>query len=114
MGEASRATLQASAGALGLALYPLTLGLGPHDPYRLGFGDPRLLGALVALAALALVLRRLGPAALVSLAVLAWAVDLGESRNLWDYLLDPLLAAWGLGATARRLARCKLRPTPRS
>jgi hypothetical protein len=110
MGETSRATLQVSAGALGLALYPLTLGLGPYDPYRLGFGDTRLVGALAALAALALVRRRLWPAALVSLAVLAWAANLGESRNLWDYLVDPPLAAWGLGATALRLARCRLRP----
>jgi len=112
MGATSRAALQASAGALGLALYPMTLGLGSYDPYRLGFGDPRLLGALAVLAALALGARLHLPAALLSLAVLAWAAGLGESRNLWDYLLDPLLAAWGLGATISRVARCRLRRGP--
>jgi hypothetical protein len=111
--ETSRAALQASAGALGLALYPMTLGLGPYDPYRLGFGDPRLLAALAVLAALALGARLHLPAALLSLAVLAWAASLGESRNLWDYLLDPFLAAWGLGATISRVARCRLRGGPR-
>lgn len=108
-GPASRASLQAAAAALGVLLYPTTLGLGPFDPYRLGYGDPWLLGALLALAALALHRRLHLPAALVALAVLAWASSVGESRNLWDYLLDPFLAAWGLAATAARLGRCRLR-----
>jgi hypothetical protein len=108
-GERSRAALQAAAAACGLLLYPMTLGLGPFDPYRLGYGDPWLLAALFALATLALHCRLHLPAVLLSLAVLAWAASLGESRNLWDYLLDPLLAAWGLGTTAARLARGRLR-----
>jgi hypothetical protein len=38
----------------------------------------------------------------LSLAVLAWALGLYESRNLWDYLVDPLVAAWGIGALLLR------------
>ena len=52
--------------------------------------------AAVALGSLLLDLRLVTFA--VALAVLAWAAAAGESRNLWDFLLDPLVWAWGLGA----------------
>jgi hypothetical protein len=94
----SRLALQVLVAAGGLVLYPLALGLGPFDPYRLGYASPWFLGGLLALA-VAAVLRRLTLVAVcLSLAVLAWAVGAYESRNLWDYLVDPLVAAWGLGA----------------
>jgi hypothetical protein len=106
----SRFALQVLVAAGGLVLYPLALGLGPFDPYRLGYANPWFLGGLLALAAAA-VLRRLTLVAVcLSLAVLAWAVGAYESRNLWDYLLDPLIAAWGLGALLLRGVQALRRP----
>lgn len=106
----SRLALQVLVAATGLVLYPPALGLGPFDPYGLGYANPWFLGGLLALV-LAARLRRLTLVAwCLALAVLAWAVGAYESRNLWDYLVDPLLAAWGLGALLLRAARAVRRP----
>ncbi|HUL76746.1 MAG TPA: hypothetical protein VL691_05720 [Vicinamibacteria bacterium] len=105
VGARSRLTMQALVAAGGLLLYPLTLGLGPADPYRLGFANPWFVGALLLLATAAWLLRLHAVATSITLAVLAWALGAYESRNLWDYLLDPLVSAWGLGALLTRGAR---------
>ena len=81
-------------------LYPTALGWGSWDAYRLGWGSFGLLAALLALSAVCLFNGlRLVPA-LVGLALLAWVAGLLESTNLWDYLIDPWLAA---GATLQCL-----------
>ncbi len=83
---------------LALALYPMALGAGAYDPYRLGYGDPLFLVALLALALLSW-FRDLNLIALcIALATLAWAAGWYESSNLWDYLLDPFLAIYALWA----------------
>jgi hypothetical protein len=61
------------------------------DLYALGL-EPWALLAAIALAALMLRRRGGGPwTALVGVALLAYAVGLMESDNLWDYLVDPAL-----------------------
>ena len=97
----------------GLVLYPLTLGLGLWDPYTLGYGEPWFLGALVALAAATLFLDLFFGAGCLALGVLAWSLGALESRNLWDYLLDPLVFVWGLSALLARLAKALGRATRR-
>ncbi|MBI4938165.1 MAG: hypothetical protein HY846_08110 [Nitrosomonadales bacterium] len=90
-------------------LYPMALGIGLFDPYRLGYGSPWLVGGLLLLA-LAACFRGLFWVALpIALAVLAWAIGWHESGNLWDYLLDPLLAIYAAVALARRGARALLK-----
>lgn len=76
-----------------LLLYPAALGWGDLDTYRPGYGSPTMLLALLLLC-VGCWLRglRLLPL-LVSAAMLAWAAGLMESTNLWDYLMDPWLAA---------------------
>lgn len=101
----SRLALQALVAAEGVLLYPLALGLGPVDPYRLGFASPWFMGALLLLAMGAWFLQLHFVASCIALAVLDWAVGGYESRNLWDYLLDPLVWAWGLGALLVRAAK---------
>ena len=96
--------LQCLVTAGGLALYPLTLGLGLWDPYRLGYGEPWFLGALLLLAAASLFLDLTLVAGCLAFGVLAWSLGALESRNLWDYLLDPLLVGWGLSALLLRSA----------
>ena len=75
-----------------LFLYPLALGWGDWDAYRLGWGSPGLWAVLLVLS-LACWAKgfRLLPV-LVALALLAWAAGALESTNLWDYLIDPWLA----------------------
>ena len=79
-----------------LALYPMALGIGAYDPYRLGYGDPLFIAALLLLALLAW-LRRFSIIALcIAFATLAWVVGWYESDNLWDYLLDPFVSIYAL------------------
>lgn len=77
-----------------LSLYPMALGLGYFDPYRLGYGDPLFLGGLLLVTVYALFRQWWLPAMLIPLAVLAWAAGWYASPNLWDYLIDPFLAAY--------------------
>jgi hypothetical protein len=85
-----------------LGLYPMALGIGYFDPYRLGYGNLWFMGGLL-LVALAACFRQLPLVALaIALAVFAWGVGWYESSNLWDYLLDPLLAIYAISALLRR------------
>ena len=80
-----------------LFLYPLALGWTPFDPYALGYGS---IAFVTALLLVTLVAWRMGLklVVLVILAgALAWLGGLYESRNLWDYLIDPLAGAYALG-----------------
>ena len=85
-----------------LALYPMALGVGMFDPYRLGYGSPRLVGGLFATALAAWFCRCETIATCLALATLAWACRWYESTNLWDYLLDPLASFYALGSVAIR------------
>lgn len=98
----SRTALQVLVAAGGLVLYPLALGLGPFDPYRLGYASPWFLAFLLALAVATGSRRLTLVTGCLTLAVLGWAAGVYESRNLWDYLVDPLVAAWGLSALLLR------------
>jgi len=98
----SRLALQILVAAGGLVLYPLALGLGPFDPYPFGYASPWFLVVLLALVVAAGLRRLTLVTGCLALAVLAWAAGVYESRNLWDYLIDPLVAAWGLGALLLR------------
>lgn len=90
-------------GMIGLVFYPLALGAGNFDPYRLGY-QPGLLVACCASIALALWWR--GRAIwlwLLAVDLMAYAVHLLESSNFWDYLIDPLLVVTCLLLAARKL-----------
>jgi hypothetical protein len=79
-----------------LVLYPMALGAGAYDPYRLGYGNPQFIVVLLLLA-LAAWSRKYSQIALcIVLATLAWAIGWYESGNLWDYLLDPFVAIYAL------------------
>lgn len=81
--------------------YPLALGATDFDPYRLGYA-PVLL--LLPLAITAAVLWHRGQSIwlwLLAIDLLVWALGLPESPNLWDTLLDPLLAFFCIALTVR-------------
>jgi hypothetical protein len=71
-------------------LYASALGFLSLDIYAWGF-YPRALGIVVLL--IALLLWPIAPTVSwgLALALVVFAFSLGPSRNLWDYLLDPIL-----------------------
>ncbi len=101
LGAADRAALQGWAAAVGVVLYPLTLGLTLWDPYALGY-RPRLLLIVAATLVVAWWQRRRGAALVLAAGVGAFGVGLMESTNLWDYLVDPALTVWAVAALAVR------------
>lgn len=93
----SRALLMALAALAALAFYPLALGVGPIDPYAFGYGSPALLAALMAIALAAWYGHRYLITVTVLAAGIGWLAGIYDTRNLWDYLLDPLLGVYALG-----------------
>ncbi|MEA3300059.1 MAG: hypothetical protein WDA10_02075 [Porticoccaceae bacterium] len=79
---------------LALALYPATLGLAAHDPYRLGFSPAPMLAAAWVLCLGLWWMRNALAVALISLATVAYLLDIKDSDNYWDYLVDPLLGLY--------------------
>ncbi|MDR0715986.1 MAG: hypothetical protein LBF50_01045 [Azoarcus sp.] len=77
-----------------LLFYPAALGLGPLDPYAWGYSEALPLPLAVGALALAAWLGGWRMSALTLTAALAaWRAHVLDSSNLWDYLLDPVLAA---------------------
>ena len=102
--DADRRAFWAFGSAAGLFLYPMSLGLGPFDPYALGWSFSWLFPWIGTVAAV-LILRgnRFGYALLLALA--AWHGGLLESTNLWDYVVDPAYFLLSVGALSGRAFR---------
>lgn len=79
---------------ISLAFYPLALGLGMIDPYAWGYGSIGLLAAVLLFALVCGLTGWMKGIWIIALAIIAWAAHWHESANLWDYVLDPLLAIW--------------------
>ena len=92
-----------AAGAL--FLYPLALGWGDWDSYRLGWGAPGMWAALLVLSVVCWGKGlRLLPV-LIAVGLLAWAAGVLESTNLWDYLIDPWIAVGAIFQCFRMAGR---------
>ena len=83
--------------AAALFLYPMTLGMSLYDPYRMGYSDTVFVAVVLVIASAAWLLRHSLIATSLALATMAWSLGWYESTNLWDYLLDPLVAIYALG-----------------
>jgi len=79
-----------------IVFYPMALGAGAYDPYRLGYGDPLFMTVLLLFAIVAWLRGFLLISLCIASATFAWAVGWYESGNLLDYLLDPFLAVYAL------------------
>ena len=88
----------------GIFFYPAALGLGAIDPYQWGFINrdhglfPPLLFLILLAGLMVFALLKNYSLLLLSLVLstLAYQTGLLESRNLWDYLLDPLIFIYAL------------------
>lgn len=109
-----RIQLLAVIAGIAVVFYPMALGWGAFDPYRLGFGSHGLLAGMLAVSGWAWWRGYSWLAAIPAVAVAAWVVGWYESANLWDYLLDPLVAIYALSVLGmqglRRLLPRKAQP----
>jgi len=78
-----------------LILYPGALGASAFDPYSLGYGSYGFATILLAVTLVAWRAGRFWLVASIVAAVTAYLLGLLESANLWDYLVDPLIAGYG-------------------
>lgn len=77
-------------------LYPFALGWTRFDPYALGYGSVEFVTALLLLALAAWWARLNLIVFVIVAAALAYLAGAYESRNLWDYLIDPLVSVYAL------------------
>lgn len=98
---------------LGVVLYPASMGVGMVDTYSWGY-SPRLLILLIGAVTLALLLlgNWLG-VLMLTLATLAFSLDIKASDNYWDYLVDPFVVLYAmamlLGSAVGALRRWRRR-----
>jgi hypothetical protein len=90
------------------ALYPTALGLGPLDPYALGYGSFGFVTFLLALSIIAWRANCLWIVFGAMIAVAAHLLRLLDSANLWDYFMDPLVAGYAILWWAQRAGRALL------
>lgn len=77
--------------AAALLLYPFALGLTQFDSYRLGYSNLWLVVIVLIITLFCWQKKYYFMALMMTAAVTACSLQLLESHNLWDYLLDPLL-----------------------
>lgn len=75
--------------AAAILLYPFALGLTQYDSYSLGFTSPWLLAVLLVLTLFCWYKKYYFLAVALTAGVAAWSLQLLESLNLWDYMIDP-------------------------
>ena len=83
--------LQRMALVAALMLYPFALGLTQFDSYQLGYDNPWQLAVLFLVSLFCWYRKYYFLTLTITAAVVAWSLQLLESRNLWDYLIDPAL-----------------------
>lgn len=86
----------------GLALYPMALGLGPFDPYVLGWHFSWLFVIFMVLT-IVLLWRKNRLGIVLILCILSFNLQVLESPNLWDYFIDPFFVIISCTALVRRL-----------
>ena len=96
-----RLTVFVFATLAGLALYPSALGWGRFDVFTLGWNFS-VLTVVVSALTIWFIWRGNRFNLVLVMALLAWQLGLMESRNLWDYLVDPVLFLLSVTALARR------------
>ena len=77
--------------AAALLLYPFALGVAQYDSYSLGYANLWLLTVLLILTLFCWYKKYYFLAVALTAGVTAWSLQLLESLNLWDYLIDPAL-----------------------
>jgi len=98
---AEKRLLAAVVVVFGLMLYPGVLGFRYHDFYADGYAGGLFGYFLITVVSSFAVLRLWKLAGLFILAGIAWRLSLGNSSNLWDYVLDIWVFMWAWGVWIR-------------
>jgi hypothetical protein len=85
------------------AFYPLVLGIGRFDPYSLGFSGLILPVGLGAILVLAVILRSAAMVIWLGLGLAMFLMNAYGSRNLLDYLIDPVSVPVAIAVLVRAL-----------
>jgi hypothetical protein len=80
---------------MGTLLYPAATGYLDQDPYVFGYSGYLLPTAVALIIAYALWRGYIITALSLNVAILSFLFSAGASRNLWDYVMDPI--AWIIG-----------------
>ena len=86
-------------------LYPFALGWTRFDPYALGFASVEFITALLLITLASWWARLYLVVIVVVVAALAFLAGAYESRNLWDYLIDPLVSFYAFAWLLVRLPK---------
>lgn len=86
----------------GLVLYPMALGLGRFDPYELGWNFSLLFLITLAIT-IVLLFKRNRSGIVLILCILGYNLQVLESTNLWDYLIDPTFVLLSAACLLSRL-----------
>ncbi len=89
---------------IGILFYPAALGLGMIDPYQWGYLNsyrgieiPLLfLGGLILLMIIAGHMENTLIMLCITMVLAGFMLEVMESRNIWDYLIDPMIFIYGL------------------
>lgn len=92
---------------LSVAFYPFALGLSMFDPYVWGYGSILFLVSVLVFALICGLAGWTKGVWIIGAAIIAWSLHLHESNNLWDYLLDPMLAIWAVCSAVNGLLRAR-------
>jgi hypothetical protein len=93
----------------GLVLYPSALGVSYLDTYALGYAATSLIAVFFLLSLAAWLLEYRLVTVCLTASVLAYSLRIFESRNLWDYWIDPLATIYALfGLSALWWKRCNI------
>jgi len=82
----------------GMVLYPAAMGYFDRDTYVVGYSGYMLPTGVAVVIAYALFRGYLITALTLNVAIAGFLLHLGASRNLWDYVMDPV--AWLIGCGA--------------
>lgn len=73
----------------GILLYPMALGLGRFDPYEFGWSFSLLFVILIVITLL-MILMKNSFSVVLAACILSYDINVLESHNLWDYIVDPV------------------------
>lgn len=94
--SADISTIQLLISGTAIMLYPTALGLSMFDPYSHGYQPIELSPLLLALFCLGVYRGWYLLATVLAIAFASYMLSILDSDNLWDYLIDPVLAIWCL------------------
>jgi hypothetical protein len=98
----SRLTLWVFGIVMGILLYPMALGLGGFDPYALGW-EFSILFVLMFFLTFGLLYVKDVFGIVLMISILSFNLELLESSNFWDYLVDPFYFFIALGLGLKRM-----------